>query len=112
MDDDLGWKVDDGVEKLNISSSDFQIHSSCDEILVFNGTSMSGVLGDWCDVCSFFQLEVCGNRDSHCGQELDNFTSCDFAANRPQCAKVFRTVRGQSGDDCCLAVGTGSAQSS
>ena len=50
LDDDFGWKVDDGVEKLNRPSSDFQIHSFCDEILVFNGTSMSDVLGDWCDV--------------------------------------------------------------
>ena len=33
--------MDDGVEKLSRPSSDFQIHSSCDEILVFNGTSTS-----------------------------------------------------------------------
>ena len=51
--DDFGWKVDDGVVQLNRPSSDFQIHSSCDEILVFNGTSIHDVLGDWCDVLSF-----------------------------------------------------------
>ena len=50
---DLGWKVDDGVEKLNKPSTDFQIHSFCDEIPVFNGTSIHDVLGDWCDVLSF-----------------------------------------------------------
>ena len=45
------WTI--GVEKLNRPSSDFQIHSICDEILVFNGTSINDVLGDWCDVLSF-----------------------------------------------------------
>ena len=50
---DLGWKVDDGVERLNRPLSDFQLRSFCDEMLVFNGTSMSDVLGDWCDVFSF-----------------------------------------------------------
>ena len=52
LDDDFGWKADVGVEKLNRPSSDFQIHSFCDEILVINGTSMSDALGDWCDVFS------------------------------------------------------------
>ena len=49
----LAGKVDDGVEKLNRPSSDFQFHSFCDEILDFNGTSSHDVLGDWCDVLSF-----------------------------------------------------------
>ena len=53
MHDDFGWKVDDGVERLSIPSSDFQIRSFCVEILVFNGTSTHDVLGDWCDVLSF-----------------------------------------------------------
>ena len=53
MDDDFGWKVDDGVEKLNRPSSVFQSHSFCDEILVFNGASIDGVMADWCDVLSF-----------------------------------------------------------
>ena len=48
-----GWEVYDGVEKLNRPSSEFQIHSFCDETLVFNGTSIHDVLGDWCDVLSF-----------------------------------------------------------
>ena len=34
-------------------SSDFQIRSFCDEILVFNGTSIHDVLSDWCDVLSY-----------------------------------------------------------
>ena len=105
LDDDFGWKVDDGVEKLNRPSSDIKTHSFCDEILVFNGTSMSDVLGDWCDVLSF--NSSCEELDP-CDQELDIFTSSDLATNWPQCAKVIRTIRGQSGDDCCWAVGTGS----
>ena len=52
-DDDLGWKVDDGVEKLDRTSSDFQVHSFCGERLVFNGTSIHDILGDLCDVLSF-----------------------------------------------------------
>ena len=101
MADDLGWKVDDGVEKLNIPSSDLEIHSFCDEILVLNGTSSHIVLVDWCDVLSF-------NLSSEgivilIVNELDIFTSCYSAANRPQCSKVIRTNRGQSGDDCCWA---------
>ena len=49
----FGWKVDDGVEKLSIPTSDFQIHSFCDEIPAFNGKSVHDVLRDWCDVLSF-----------------------------------------------------------
>ena len=53
FDDDFGWKADSGAEKLNRPSSDFQIHSFCDETLVLSGTSIHDVLGDWCDVLSF-----------------------------------------------------------
>ena len=52
MDDDFAWKVDDGVEKLNRPSSDFQIRSIGYEILVSNGTSIHDVLSDWCAVLS------------------------------------------------------------
>ena len=100
---DFGWKVDHGVEKLNRPSSDFQIHSLCDEILVSNGTSMNDVLGDWCDFLSF-NLTSEEIVMSPCEDELDIITSCDSAASRPQCAKVIRTIRGQPGDICCWAV--------
>ena len=49
----LDGKVDDGVEKLNRPSSDFQTESFCDEKLVFNGTSIHDVQGDWCGDLSF-----------------------------------------------------------
>ena len=48
----------------------------CDEILVFNGTSIHDVLGDWCDVLSF-------NLSSEGMVILIIFASCDSAANRP-----------------------------
>ena len=41
LDGDFGWTVDDGAVKLNRPSSDFQILSLCDEVLV-----------SWCDVLS------------------------------------------------------------
>ena len=53
LDGDFSWKVDDGVEKLNRPSSDFQFHSLCDVILVFNRTSIHDVLSDLCDVLLF-----------------------------------------------------------
>ena len=49
----LAGKVDDGIEILNRPSSDFQTQSFCDEKLVFTGTSIHDVQGDWCDDLSF-----------------------------------------------------------
>ena len=53
LDGDFGWKVDDGVEELNRPSSDVEIRSLRDVPLVSHGTSMNGVVSDWCDVLSF-----------------------------------------------------------
>ena len=53
LDGDSGWKVDNGVDKLNRPSNDFLFRSLCDVILVSNGKSMNDVLNDWCDVLSF-----------------------------------------------------------
>ena len=101
----------DPSEKLNRSSSDSQIHSLCDEILVSNGTSMYDVLSDWYVVLPF-----------NLSSEEIVILLVNKSLTSPQAAtqqrtglsaqNVIKTIRGQSGDVCCLAEGTGFAQPS
>ena len=111
LDGDCGWKVDDGVEELNRPSGDLQAHSLCDEMVVFNGTSIHDVLSDWCDVLSF-------NRSSEgivillVNKSLRSSQAVTDPRTGLSAQKVIRTICGQPGDVCCSAVGTGSAQPS